>query len=270
MTGGAAAGLRYLEDGGANTNLNDTVVDVEIDFNIVASGVSDSGIAFGASVDLDAAQNDQLQAVGGGANDPEVYISTNGLSVTFGGVGTQNLEGIADVGYQGTGADDNIAMTDTGAYDVNLAYSMSGLGFGVFYSSDSEDAAVSVTGTAGTVGFGLGYTSIEGGSDFTELTLATSMGGVDFDFAFVDENATVAANDLTAFGLSASYTMGSMTYIVAMSDTSTTNQDPNFGIGFPNNLGGGLTFAGGVTSVGATTANSDATTRADLGFNMAF
>lgn len=72
MTGGAAVGLRYVEDGGANTNLNDTVVDVEIDFNIVASGVSDSGIAFGASVDLDAAQNDQLQAVGGGANDPEV------------------------------------------------------------------------------------------------------------------------------------------------------------------------------------------------------
>jgi len=31
-----------------------------------------------------------------------------------------------------------------------------------------------------------------------------------------------------------------------------------------------LTFAGGVTSVGATTPNGDATTQADLGFNMAF
>ena len=269
LSGSAAVGLRYVEDRAQNNNSNSTELDNEIDFSIKASGVSDNGIEFGASIDFENTERDQAENHNG-ANDGETYISYNGLKITTGDVGGQTVENVADVGYQGTGADDLATVADTGDYDLNVAYSMNGVSMGVSYGSDSEDWGVSVAGTVGSLGLSLAIVNDESASDYTEVAVTTSVAGASLKATVVDVNAVDAADDLTAFGLSVGYAIDATTYTFAMSDDNSAAQDPNVGIGFATDLGGGLTFAGGVTAVGATTAGGQSTTQADLGFNMAF
>jgi outer membrane protein OmpU len=269
LSGSAAVGLRYVENRAQNNNANSTEIDNEIDFTISGSGVSDNGIEFGASIDFENTERDQAEGHTG-ANDGETYISYNGLTITTGDVGGQTVENVADVGYQGTGADDLATAADVGDYDLNVKYSMNGVSMGVSYGSDSEDWGVSVAGTVGSLGLSLALINDESASDYTELAVSTSVGVASVKATIVDVNAVAAANDLTAFGISVGYAIDATTYTFAMSDTNAAAQDPNVGIGFATNLGGGLTFAGGVTSVGATTAGGQNTTQADLGFNMAF
>jgi len=269
LSGSAAAGLRYVENGGANNNSGDTVFDNEIDFTISASGQSDNGIGFGASIDFENTENDQQESHTS-ANDGETFITYQGITITTGDVGGQTKDKIADVGYQGTGADDNADVADVGDYDLNVAFSANGLSFGVSNGSDSEDFAVSVSGTTGDVSWGVASVNDNDGSDVIELTAGYSSGAYSLNTLYADVSGATAAADKKAYGLSVAYAMGATTYTFAMSDTNADNQDANYGVGFSTNLGGGLSFAGGITNVGATTAGGEGTTQADLGFNMAF
>jgi outer membrane protein OmpU len=270
LTGAAAMGLQYTEDGAANNNANDTVFDTELDFTIKASGESDNGIAFGASMDLESAETDQSQNTSLGDGDSEVFITYQGITITMGDVGGQTKDAIANPGYQGTGADDLAEAGDIGNYDVNVAFSAGGLAFGVSYGSDTEDFAVSVSGTAGDVSWGIASINDEDGSDVVELTAGYSSGAYSLNGLYADQSGATAATDLKAYGLSVGYTVGATTYIAAMSDTNADNQDANYGVGFSTALGGGLSFAGGVSVDGATTAGGEGITKADLGFTMAF
>ena len=269
LSGSAAMGLRYTEDGAANNNANDTVFDSEIDFTISASGESDNGIAFGASMDFGNSETDQVESHDT-ANDGEVYINYQGVKVTFGDVGGQTKDAIANPGYQGTGADDLAEAGDIGDYDVNASFSTAGLAFGVSYGSDTEDFAISVTGSAGDVSWGIASINDNDGSDVVELTAGYSSGAYSLNGLYADVSGATAAADLKAYGLSVAYAMDATTYTFAMSDTNADNQDANYGVGFSTNLGGGLSFAGGVSVDGATTAGGEGITKADLGFNMAF
>ena len=269
LSGSAAMGLKYVEDGAANNNANDTVFDSEIDFTISASGTSDNGIAFGASMDFGNSETDQVESHDT-ANDGEVYITYQGVKVIFGDVGGQTKDAIANPGYQGTGADDLAEAGDIGNYDVNASFSAGGLAFGVSYGSDTEDFAVSVSGTAGDVSWGIASINDESGADVVELTAGYSSGAYSLNGLYADQSGATAATDLKAYGLSVAYAMGATTYTFAMSDTNADNQDANYGVGFSTNLGGGLSFAGGVSVDGATTAGGEGITKADLGFNMAF
>ncbi|MBF9021944.1 porin [Rhodobacterales bacterium FZCC0069] len=270
LSGSAAAGLRYVENRTAtNNNASDTVFDNEIDFTISASGQSDNGISFGASIDFENTETDQAESHTG-ANDGETFISFQGITITTGDVGNQTQSGIADVGYQGTGADDLAEQADVGNYDLSVAFSAGGLSFGVSNGSDTEDFALSVSGSTGAVSWGISSTNVEAGNDIIELTAGYSTGAYTLNGLYADVSGQTAAADLKAYGLSVAYAMGATTYTFAMSDTNADNQDANYGVGFSTNLGGGLSFAGGITNVGATTAGGEGTTQADLGFNMAF
>lgn len=269
LSGSAAAGLRYVEDGGANTNRSDTVFDNEIDFTISASGESDNGIAFGASIDFENTENDQQESHTS-ANDGETYITYQGITITTGDVGGQTKDAIADVGYQGTGADDLAAAADIGDYDLNVKFSSNGLTFGLSNGSDTEDFAVSVSGTTGDVSWGIASVNDNDGVDVVELTAGYSTGAYTLNGLYADVSGTTAATDKKAYGLSVAYVVDATTYTFAMSDTNADNQDANYGVGFSTNLGGGLSFAGGISNVGASTAAGRGTTKADLGFNMAF
>jgi outer membrane protein OmpU len=270
LSGSAAMGLMYTENGAANNNANDTEFDSEIDLTISWSGESNDGIAFGGSVDLSADENDQQQNASLGDGDGEVYINYQGIKVTFGDVGGQTQDAIANPGYQGTGADDLAEAGDIGDYDVAVSFSANNLSFGVSYGSDTEDFAVSVTGKAGDVAWGIASINDESGADVVELTAGYSSGAYSLNGLYADQSGATAATDLKAYGLSVGYKVGETTYTVAMSDTNVDNQDANYGVGFSTNLGGGLSFAGGVSVDGATTAGGEGITKADLGFNMAF
>lgn len=271
LSGSASMGLQYTENGGANNNDNDTVVNNEIDFTIAGSGTSDSGVEFGASIDFGNSETDQGEAHDT-ANDGEVYVSYNGFKVIVGDVGNQLQDGVADVGYQGIGADDLIeGQADRGDYDVNVSYSVAGISLGASMGSDSEDTAVSVSGEFSGVSFGLGVTDINNDRQVTELALGYTMGAITANatYATVDFDAAGTA-DLDAYGLSVAYTSGAMTFTVAMSDTDAANQDANYGVGVAYDLGGGLAVKAGYGQLGATTAGGDATAVADLGLTMSF
>ena len=273
LSGSASFGVRHLEDRAASgENNNDTVVDNEIDFDIKASGATDSGVSFGASIDLDNSETDQTEAHGP-ANDGEVYVSYNGFKVTVGDVGGQTNEGVADVGYQGVGADDLVTQADTGNYDVNVSYAISGISLGVSVGSDTEDTAVSISGEMSGVSFAVSSTDInKAGStaatakrQITELALGYTMGAVSINAAYTSTNYDAAGTaDLDGYGVSVAYTSGAMTLTAAMSDTDATGQDAAYGVGVAYDLGGGLAVKGGYGR------NSSDKASADLGLTMSF
>ena len=261
ITGSANMGLNYLED-----RARETQVENEIDFNIVATGTSDNGIAFGASVDLDASEVNQVDGtdVGTGANDPEVFITYNGLTVTMGAVGAaDDTGGSADVGFDGIGVDSE--QTATGDHDVALAYSMNGVSLNLSFGNDSGDMAAAISGSIAGVDATFTYGEEDAVKTVTSLTLGFDFAGLGVT-AYVDQADFDAAGtaDIDGTGFDISYTMGAVTYTVAWSDTdAAADVDADYGIGASVALGGGLNFVAGVGSV-------DDKTAAEAGFTMAF
>ncbi len=261
IAGSANMGLNYLED-----RARETRVQNEIDFDIKASGVSDNGIAFGASVDLDASEANQVDGsdVGTGANDPEVYITYNGLTVTMGAVGAaDDTGGTADVGFDGIGVDSE--QTATGDHDVALAYSMNGVSLNLSFGNDSGDMAAAVSGTVAGVDATFTYGEDDGTKTVTSLTLGFDLNGLGIT-AYMDQTDYDAAGtaDVDGTGFDVSYTMGAVTYTFAWSDTDAASDvDADYGIGASVDLGGGLKFVAGAGSVNDKTA-------AEAGFTMAF
>ena len=98
---------------------------------LVASGVSDNGISFGASLDID---GDTTRATSGNtfgenAGDTEVYISGDFGTITIGDVGHATDLDITEAGFDGIGAED-LAHSDTTTgltSDIKYSYSMNGV-----------------------------------------------------------------------------------------------------------------------------------------------
>lgn len=283
ITGGANMGLRYIEDAGAGNNDSDITTHTEIDFNIVASGTSDSGVEFGASMDVDGGERDQ-GTTQGVANDPEVYASYNGFKVTMGAVGNAGIVlNTADVGFDGLNTDTFVDILDSDELDVfdmdvHASYTISGITIAASVGSDSQDMGVSVSGEFSGVSFGLGYAKADedqavGGMSATTLGVGYAMGAVDVqaNIAQID-----AFNDATAYGLSVAYTSGAMTVTGALSSIDVDgapNIDMAMGVGVAYDLGGGLAVKAGIGQVpqgDALTGWGDAVTVADLGLTMSF
>ena len=252
-----------------DNSVDEMVVNNEIDFTISGSGTSDSGVSFGASIDSGNSETDQREAHDT-ANDGEAFVSYNGFKVIVGDVGNQAQEGIADVGYQGIGADDLLLYSDKGSYDVNVYYSISGISLGLSSGSDSDDMAVSVSGELSGVSFGISSTDIDGSRTVTEVALGYTMGAVSINAAMqnVDYDAA-ATTDIDAYGVSVTYTSGAMTVTASMTDNDVTGQESNYGVGVAYDLGGGLAIKGGYGQIGKT-STADSKAVADLGLTMSF
>lgn len=279
ITGSANMGLKYLEDrdvsnAAANPVIadgnqkNDTIIHNEIDFNIVASGTSDSGVEFGASVDLDSSEADQGNTTnqkGGGAEDPEVYVKYNGLTVTVGAVSNAGVVlNVKEVGFDELNTNMYVDAVDDSSVDtdVHVSYSISGISMAASIGSDTEDYGVSVSGAFSGVSFGLGVARDDSAdTDYTSLGLGYTMGAIDVQALYVQVKAGNVETD--NYGLSASYTSGAMTVTAAYSDSDAANTDAAYGVGVSYDLGGGLAVAGGVGSVNDKTV-------ADLGLTMSF
>jgi outer membrane protein OmpU len=264
ITGGASAGLIYHEN---NTTTNNTVGHTEIDFNIVGSGESSNGIAFGASVDLDAGETAQVVGggSGGGASDAEVFVSMNGLTITMGAVGNAGVVlNTAEVGFDGINSNSHVDAADdsAGDHDLHVAYSTAGFTFAAAAGLESDDTSMSFSGTMGSLNFGIGYADDDSlNTSYTSIGLGYTVDNLSLQglMVNVDANGTKTEN----VGLSISYAMNDLTMAAAMSDTDTAGANASYGFGASYDLGGGLSIAGGI---GSDASNSTA----DLGLVMSF
>lgn len=251
LNAGANFGVKYM--GGPDT----TTVHNELDFGINATGESDGGVAFGASIDLDS--NSDEQVVTSSFGDPEAFISFGGLTLTVGEVdAADDFGGYADVGYDGIGVDGE--MKAGGDHNVLISYSVSDYTFSASTGSASDDFALGFQGAAGPVSFKIGYNSEDSTStDVTHLTLGYSSGDVSTHVYVesVDTGATA-----TNYGLDVIYSMNAMTITFAAADGDSF-AEANYGIGASYDLGGGLAIAGGVGKVAGNT-------NADFGVTMKF
>lgn len=253
LSGGANMGVKYQE--GAADEL---FVHYEVDFTISGSGETDGGVTFGAALELD--DTNSARSI----NDSEVFVSGAFGTLTVGDIdpATDGF-GIADVGFDGIGVDDDAESLKNAAsdgQDVNYSYSFGD--FTVMASVDSlddEDWAVAGEYDGGTFSAGLGYATFAG-EDTISVVGGASVFGFDMSAIYSDWSGGTEA-----YGFSASYDLGEITATVAIGDTEggPLGSEMDYGVGASYDLGGGATLAGGVGSV-------DDTIRADFGITMSF
>lgn len=273
VSGSARMGLFYDGD--------DAYFSSRVRITFTASGETDGGLSFGASVRAD--QSGQ----GGGApnlenDDSTVYISGAFGKLTFGDVDSaaNSLVGdVSAVGFTGLGsANEQIYLLgDYEDLDTSMLYEYStgALSFALSSQQLNTRDGYSLAAKYSTDAFAvaLGYESIEYGT-------ALSLGG-SATFGAVTAKATVIQYDWegpfdseTAFALSVDYVTGPTTITAFYRDASdafyATDAEPAtyFGLGAAYDLGGGATVKGGIVNVSP--EGGDSETIADLGVTMSF
>ncbi|MEC8040184.1 MAG: porin [Pseudomonadota bacterium] len=259
----ATAGVAAAEisfGGSANFGImykgSETIVKNEIDFDIKGSGETDSGLKFGASLDIDGAHVDSTDA-GFMIEDPEVYIEMGGLKLTVGDIGEANdVGGISDIGFDGLGVDDVVdALRENGNDDVRVDYSFGDIAVAASVDSATNGWAISAAGSFGDISASAGYRDNDGASDWN-VTLGYSAGAFGVTATYADSELT----GRDGFGLDASYSQGDLTVTAAYAESDGVDA---YGIGASYSLGGGAAVAGGVAEVGGETV-------ADLGMTFSF
>ncbi len=280
LSGSANAGIKY-NDGAAD----EFTIHNEVNMKISGAGATDSGLEFGAFIDIDEDSVD----------DAEVFISGLFGTVTVGGVdpATDGF-GIADVGFDGIGADDAAEQFKNATAGADIVYSYSASGFtftasGETNGASSYAAAISYATDIFNVGIGYvedtdGATFDTDGDDVADLTVGTnstwtvaagvSQGPVSLNAIYSDWSLGGEG-----YGVDASFTTGAVTVTAVYSNASGVSAGgpigDSYGIGFSMPLGGGLSVAGGIGSIRAdqTTGSTGTTasdTVADLGLTMSF
>ncbi len=236
-----------------------------------ASGETDSGLSFGASV-----RNDQ-SGVGNTANgDSTVFISG-----AFGKIAMGDVSGAPDalvgqvssVGLTGLGSLNEIGNLGNTKTAALYTYSAGALSFGLGLGQPTgADKAISVAAKYSTDMYtvALGYedttaqkrTSLKGSTTFSGVTLAAK---------YVSNNVlTAGQTKKTAYALSADYAMNGVNMTAFFSSGAgyrATNFDgvEAFGVGAAYDLGGGATVKGGIAK-----ANDGSKAVFDLGVAMSF
>ena len=223
-----------------------------------ASGESDNGLTFGASV-----RNDQVGTGGTANGDSTVFISG-----AFGKLAMGDVSGAADaivgqvsgVGFTGLGSTNEIAYLGNTKTAALYTYSAGALTFGLGIGQTStakQEMSVAVQYSTDAYSVALGYED-SGVATQTSVLGSASMSGVTVKAKVAD--LSTAANN--AYALSADYSMSS----VAMTAfyTSSFTKVGSYGLGASYDLGGGATVRGGVAKTEGSKASFD------LGLNMSF
>lgn len=256
LGGSANMGVKYDA-----TAVNTTSIHHEVDFDIIGSGTTDNGLTFGASLDVD----DDNAALGT-VNDSEVFVSGAFGTLTLGSVdpATDGF-GIADLGFDGIGVDDDSESLKTAGStaDIHFSTTFGALGVIVSAHSTNNDAAVRFSYNFGDFNASIGHADNSGAGAnraATTIQLGGTFGAVKANAFYTDGTGSVTTN---GYGVDMTYTMGAMSYTFAYGDTDAAGDDADFGIGAAYALGGGATLAGGVGSV-------DGRNVADFGLNLSF
>jgi outer membrane protein OmpU len=231
-----------------------------------ASGETDSGLTFGASV-----RNDQ-SGVGNTANgDSTVFISGAFGKITMGDVSgaADALVGqVSGVGYTSLGSLNEILYLGNAKTAALYTYSTGALTFGVgLGQTGGADQEYSVAAKYSTDAYtvALGYedtgvnkqTSLLGSATFSGVTLAAKV---------ADRDVTPAGVDSTAYALSADYTMSGIGLTAFYANNSQYDGMNHYGVGASYDLGGGAVVKAGVVE----TQDDGLAPALDLGIKMSF
>ena len=187
------------------------------------------------------------------ANNATVYISMGGNKLTIGDVSAADklAGGIADVGFDGVGADD-AGESLYGGTTADIRFDGS---FGVATVAatvgGSSDWAAGFSFSVAPVTVGIGFDSMRAAS----VGLGLSQGAISANVLYTSKSGD------TAMGVDTSYQMSDATSVTIA--YSQAGDSDGLGIGFSHDLGGGATLNAGA-------GQKDGETNADLGISMSF
>lgn len=275
MSGSARMGLSY-SDTAAGTS---TAFSSRVRVVFTASGETDSGLSFGASV-----RNDQSGQGNTSNNDSTVYISGAFGKVTMGDVSgaADALVGqVSGVGYGPNDALQEIKFVGTHKTAVSYDYSTGALSLGVGSGqliSGDRTYNVGAKYAAGSYAVALGWET----DTFTGVDLVSLSGSASFGAATV--KAKVADSDVSgadaAYAVSVDYVTGATTITAFYTDygndagffngghLSGSTDTAHLGFGGSYDLGGGASAAGGIVMQNNTGVEDR--TFADVGLKFAF
>lgn len=293
FSGSANAGVKFSDQPEDEGNAESTELFYELDFGIAGSTTTDGGVEVGASLDFDLDTGNQSDAI----DDPEVFVSANGVTLTVGAVGSADgvvIGGLQDPGFDGIGIDDTATtFWDGGTANVQVKAEFGEVtvaASGNLAENDTEasdDFSVGASYDAGTFSVGAAYSEYTG-VDLTVASLAAdndisifaigasvTAGGADIDLFFhsatVEDNAGVVDDeDVAGYGASVTYPVGALSIIGTVGATDLDDDEVDFGIGAEYDLGGGVALAGAIGQRDDPFADDDSFAVADFGIKMNF
>ncbi len=270
-TGTARMGLVYSDTAaGSSTQFSSRVRII-----FTASGESDSGFSFGASV-----RNDQ-SGVGNTSNgDSTVFISGAFGKLTMGDVGGAADALVGQVSGVGYGPNDSLQEIDfigTTKTAVYYEYSAGALTFGLGagqLESDRSEMNIGVKYSTDMYSVALGYETADAALLIPAEDLISLGGSVTFGSATVKarvSDSNISGKD-TTWALSVDYAAGATTLTAFYTDFGNTkvalNDTQHVGIGASYDLGGGASVAGGIVQQLNDVASDN--TFADVGLKFSF
>ena len=252
-----------------DTASNDAAFTSRVRIKATATGTTDGGLEFGASMrfDQDGGNDNDAGAAGGETknDDSNVYISGAFGKLTFGdndtaanvlvgnvsGVGLTNLGDTNELGY--------LEQTDTSAlYEYSTGALSFALSAGQTVAGDAaSNESVSVAAKYSTDQFSvaLGYEDVTG-DDQLSLGASATFGAATVKVVAMDRDS----NADTHYALSVDYTAGAAVVTAFYADHGPVEA---MGLGASYDLGGGASVVGGVVDNGTDTV-------ADLGLSFSF
>jgi len=258
VSGNARMGIVY--DG------EDAAFSSRVRIVFTASGESDAGFSFGASMRADQfGGNNATLGSGGTTNgDSTVFISGGFGKLTMGDAGNapDALVGqVSGIGFTGLGDLNEIAFLDTDKTGVLYEYSAGSLSFALGSGQiDSVNDTISLAVKYSTDAFSvaLGYEDHPLIDQVSALGSAT-FGGATVKLKLVDRDT---AADMAA-ALSVDYSMGATTLTAFATDNRNFAGQNTVGLGVAYDFGGGASLKAGV-------ADNDTDTVAEVGMNFSF
>lgn len=230
--------------------------------NFDASGTTDGGLTFGASMRAD--QNGG-NADGTANGDSTVYVSGSFGKLTMGDVAggaADNLVGqTSGVGFTGNGDNNEIGFLGGTATAARYDYTSGALSVsvGVSQLTAADDASsIAVKYAPGSYSVALGYSSVSGNSQIDMLGSAT--------FGAATVKARIADRDSAAdmaFSVSLDYVAGAATVTAFATQNRDFAGTDTAGLGVAYDLGGGAAVKAGVADNGTDTVY-------DAGITMSF
>ena len=266
IDGSANFGLKYKENGLTDAagwaGGKEAAGWYEIDMNVTGTMESDSGLTFGAQIQLD---SDYASAPDDQNYDANVFVSGAFGTIK---VGESNWVasddyGLTDIGFDGIGVDDTaeISMYGNDADSINdlrWDYTVGAVSMTASIDTISEDYGLALGYDAGTFGGAIAFDHDEDtGFDSTSVLLTASFGAFSGELYYADGDQW---NE--SYGIYGAYKTGPWTFEAAVADADAA-ADTSYGIGAKYDLGGGATLAGGIGSVEGDTA-------ADFGVTFKF
>lgn len=276
VTGSAVIGFVFGEFVNVNVNgtgttatttttTEDVQLHYELDFGVTAMTETDGGLGFKATLDMDLDDSMQANMI----NDPEITISYDIFSVTFGPVGSATdaqVPGMPDGGFDGIGLDNDTEIHfDIGTYNVLATLNLGMVAVSASADIDdsgpmaTDDVSIAASFDLAGVKVGVGFEDAAG-HEVISVGASGDAGIFSYNLLFTQDNIS---DDVT-FGAAATVPIDdytSVSLIAGMNEDVSTDND--FGVEIRRKLGGGVNFAAAVGSVNGTTT-------ADAGFTIDF